>query len=242
MRKFAYAIFQVALDVIITLLFLRPYLTTVKFLSGKMAVVGTLILLLVPTFSTSFVLVVENLRKEEKSKKKFICLLYAIIILLAELIYYMKPTLLTMAIIITVMTIAEIIIAKLYIKVEDGAGTPKSIMNIILDLVLTIVTWKYLTTAQTQWIEVLPEWLIISISSFIILFSIFFQYAGKKFLMMDIIFGIVINAMITISYLLMEKKHYMMENRTGRFLILLFLGSMIYFGVLYYSEKLKENQ
>lgn len=242
MRKILASLLSISLDVIVTLLFLRPYLTTVKFLSGKMAVLGTLILLLVPTFSTSFVLVVENLRKEEKSKKKFICLLYAIIILLAELIYYMKPTLLTMAIIITVMTIAEIIIAKLYIKVEDGAGTPKSIMSIILDLVLTILTWKYLTTAQTQWIEALPGWMVISISSFIILFSIFFQYAGKKFLMMDIIFGIVINAMITISYLLMEKKHYMMENRTGRFLILLLLGSLIYLGVLYYSKKIKDNQ
>ena len=242
MRKFFAALLSIALDVIITLFVLQPYVRTVKFLSGKMAVLGTLILLLVPTFSTSFVLVVENLKKEEKSKKKFICLLYAIIILLAELIYYMKPTLLTMAIIITVMTIAEIIIAKLYIKIEDGAGTPKSIMNILLDLVLTILTWKYLTTAQTQWIEALPGWIIISISSFIILFSIFFQYAGKKFLMMDIIFGIVINAMITISYLLMEKKHYMMENRTGRFLILLLLGSLIYFGVLYYSEKIKNDK
>ena len=65
MRKFAYAIFQMALDVLVTLLFLRPYVETASFFSGKLAAFGTIILMIVPTITATLLFVVDNLGKEE---------------------------------------------------------------------------------------------------------------------------------------------------------------------------------
>ena len=81
MRKFAYAIFQVALDVLVTLLFLRPYVETASFFSGKLAALGTIILMIVPTITATLLFVVDNLGKEEKNKKKFMLLIFAILVI-----------------------------------------------------------------------------------------------------------------------------------------------------------------
>ena len=88
MRKFAYAIFQMALDVLVTLLFLRPYVETASFFSGKLAAFGTIILMIVPTITATLLFVVDNLGKEEKNKKKLMLLIFAILVISACLVYY----------------------------------------------------------------------------------------------------------------------------------------------------------
>lgn len=245
MRKFAYAIFQVALDVIITLLFLRPYVETASFFSGKLAALGTIILMIVPTITATLLFVVDNLGKEEKNKKKFMLLIFAILVISACLVYYIKPTELTLTLTIVVMAAIECGVAGIYTKSNlKGKDTPRSFVNVFFDCVLAMTTWRYLCTAATDanWTKIIPEWGIITITLVIVLLSVFLQYAGERFLKGDAIIGVVIAGAATVVWLLMDRKEYMADNRSLRVFLLVLISGLIYFGVLYFGEKIASDE
>lgn len=245
MRKFAYAIFQVALDVIITLLFLRPYVETASFFSGKLAALGTIILMIVPTITATLLFVVDNLGKEEKNKKKFMLLIFAILVISACLVYYIKPTELTLTLTIVVMAAIECGVAGIYTKSNlKGKDTPRSFVNVFFDWVLALTTWRCLRAAATDasWIKVIPEWGIITITLVIVLLSVFLQYAGERFLKGDAIIGVVIAGAATVAWLLMDRKEYMADNRSLRVFLLVLISGLIYFGVLYFGEKIASDE
>ena len=245
MRKFAYAIFQMALDVLVTLLFLRPYVETASFFSGKLAALGTIILMIVPTITATLLFVVDNLGKEEKNKKKFMLLIFAILVISACLVYYIKPTELTLTLTIVVMAAIECGVAGIYTKSNlKGKDTPRSFVNVFFDWVLAMTTWRYLCTAATDanWTKIIPEWGIITITLVIVLLSIFLQYAGERFLKGDAIIGVVIAGAATVAWLLMDRKEYMADNRSLRVFLLVLISGLIYFGVLYFGEKIASDE
>ena len=245
MRKFAYAIFQVALDVLVTLLFLRPYVETASFFSGKLAALGTIILMIVPTITATLLFVVDNLGKEEKNKKKFMLLIFAILVISACLVYYIKPTELTLTLTIVVMAAIECGVAGIYTKSNlKGKDTPRSFVNVFFDWVLALTTWRCLRAAATDasWIKVIPEWGIITITLVIVLLSVFLQYAGERFLKGDAIIGVVIAGAATVAWLLMDRKEYMADNRSLRVFLLVLISGLIYFGVLYFGEKIASDE
>lgn len=245
MRKFAYAIFQVALDVLVTLLFLRPYVETASFFSGKLAALGTIILMIVPTITATLLFVVDNLGKEEKNKKKFMLLIFAILVISACLVYYIKPTELTLTLTIVVMAAIECGVAGIYTKSNlKGKDTPRSFVNVFFDCVLAMTTWRYLCTAATEanWTKIIPEWGIITITLVIVLLSVFLQYAGEMFLKGDAIIGVVIAGAATVVWLLMDRKEYMADNRSLRVFLLVLISGLIYFGVLYFGEKIASDE
>lgn len=245
MRKFAYAIFQMALDVLVTLLFLRPYVETASFFSGKLAALGTIILMIVPTITATLLFVVDNLGKEEKNKKKFMLLIFAILVISACLVYYIKPTELTLTLTIVVMAAIECGVAGIYTKSNlKGKDTPRSFVNVFFDWVLAMTTWRYLCTAATDasWTKIIPEWGIITITLVIVLLSVFLQYAGERFLKGDAIIGVVIAGAATVAWLLMDRKGYMADNRSLRVFLLVLISGLIYFGVLYFGEKIASDE
>lgn len=242
MRKFAYAIFQVALDVIITLLFLRPYVAS--FFSGKLAAFGTIILMIVPTITATLLFVVDNLGKEEKNKKKFMLLIFAILVISACLVYYIKPTELTLTLTIVVMAAIECGVAKIYTKSNmEGKDTPRSFINVFFDWVLSMTTWRYLcTAADASWTNIIPEWGIITITLVIVLLSVFLQYAGERFLKGDAIIGVVIAGSATMAWFIMDQKGYMADNRSLRVILLILFSGLFYFGVLYFGERIASEK
>jgi len=242
MRKFAYAIFQVALDVIITLLFLRPYVAS--FFSGKLAAFGTIILMIVPTITATLLFVVDNLGKEEKNKKKFMLLIFAILVISACLVYYIKPTELTLTLTIVVMAAIECGVAKIYTKSNmEGKDTPRSFINVFFDWVLSMTTWRYLcTAADASWTKIIPEWGIITITLVIVLLSVFLQYAGERFLKGDAIIGVVIAGSATMAWFIMDQKGYMADNRSLRVILLILFSGLFYFGVLYFGERIASEK
>lgn len=242
MRKFAYAIFQVALDVIITLLFLRPYVAS--FFSGKLAAFGTIILMIVPTITATLLFVVDNLGKEEKNKKKFMLLIFAILVISACLVYYIKPTELTLTLTIVVMAAIECGVAKIYTKSNmEGKDTPRSFINVFFDWVLAMTTWRYLcTAADASWTKIIPEWGIITITLVIVLLSVFLQYAGERFLKGDAIIGVVIAGSATMAWFIMDQKGYMADNRSLRVILLILFSGLFYFGVLYFGERIASEK
>lgn len=242
MRKFAYAIFQVALDVIITLLFLRPYVAS--FFSGKLAAFGTIILMIVPTITATLLFVVDNLGKEEKNKKKFMLLIFAILVISACLVYYIKPTELTLTLTIVVMAVIECGVAKIYTKSNmEGKDTPRSFINVFFDWVLSMTTWRYLcTAADASWTKIIPEWGIITITLVIVLLSVFLQYAGERFLKGDAIIGVVIAGSATMAWFIMDQKGYMADNRSLRVILLILFSGLFYFGVLYFGERIASEK
>jgi membrane protein len=241
MRKFAYAISTMALDVIITLLFLRPYFETSSFFSGNLEALGTIVLLLVPTMTAIFLFVVDNIGKEEKNKRNLVLLIFGILVISGCLIYYIKPTKSTLILTIATMSAIECLVAKAYCNV-NGNDTPRSIFNVIWDLGLSMLTWKYFCTTNVGWLKALPEWGIISISIFIVLLSIFLQYAGEKFLKVDAIIGGAITIAATIAWILMNQKAYMADNRSMRFILIILFSGLVYFGVLYFGEKMASGE
>lgn len=242
MRKFAYAIFQVALDVIITLLFLRPYVAS--FFSGKLAAFGTIILMIVPTITATLLFVVDNLGKEEKNKKKLMLLIFAILVISACLVYYIKPTELTLTLTIVVMAAIECGVAKIYTKSNmEGKDTPRSFINVFFDWVLSMTTWRYLcTAADASWTKIIPEWGIITITLVIVLLSVFLQYAGERFLKGDAIIGVVIAGSATMAWFIMDQKGYMADNRSLRVILLILFSGLFYFGVLYFGERIASEK
>lgn len=242
MRKFAYAIFQVALDVIITLLFLRPYVAS--FFSGKLAAFGTIILMIVPTITATLLFVVDNLGKEEKNKKKLMLLIFAILVISACLVYYIKPTELTLTLTIVVMAAIECGVAKIYTKSNmEGKDTPRSFINVFFDWVLAMTTWRYLcTAADASWTKIIPEWGIITITLVIVLLSVFLQYAGERFLKGDAIIGVVIAGSATMAWFIMDQKGYMADNRSLRVILLILFSGLFYFGVLYFGERIASEK
>ena len=242
MRKFAYAIFQVALDVIITLLFLRPYVAS--FFSGKLAAFGTIILMIVPTITATLLFVVDNLGKEEKNKKKLMLLIFAILVISACLVYYIKPTELTLTLTIVVMAAIECGVAKIYTKSNmEGKDTPRSFINVFFDWVLAMTTWRYLcTAADASWTKIIPEWGIITITLVIVLLSVFLQYAGERFLKGDAIIGVVIAGSATMAWFIMDQKGYMADNRSLRVILLILFSGLFYIGVLYFGERIASEK
>ncbi len=242
MRKFAYAIFQVALDVLVTLLFLRPYVAS--FFSGKLAAFGTIILMIVPTITATLLFVVDNLGKEEKNKKKLMLLIFAILVISACLVYYIKPTELTLTLTIVVMAAIECGVAKIYTKSNmEGKDTPRSFINVFFDWVLAMTTWRYLcTAADASWTKIIPEWGIITITLVIVLLSVFLQYAGERFLKGDAIIGVVIAGSATMAWFIMDQKGYMADNRSLRVILLILFSGLFYFGVLYFGERIASEK
>ena len=242
MRKFAYAIFQVALDVLVTLLFLRPYVAS--FFSGKLAAFGTIILMIVPTITATLLFVVDNLGKEEKNKKKFMLLIFAILVISACLVYYIKPTELTLTLTIVVMAAIECGVAKIYAKSNmEGKDTPRSFINVFFDWVLAMTTWRYLcTAADASWTKIIPEWGIITITLVIVLLSVFLQYAGERFLKGDAIIGVVIAGSATMAWFIMDQKGCMADNRSLRVILLILFSGLFYFGVLYFGERIASEK
>ncbi len=243
MRKFAYSTVQMAWDVLITLLFIRPYVQTASFFSGKLAVFGTIILMIVPTITATLLFVVNNLGKEEKNKRNFILLVFGILVISACLVYYIKPTKLTITLIIVVMATVECIVARIYTKSKmDGKDTPRSILNVLFDFVIAMFTWKYLTaTTDVSWIKIIPAWGIIAITIGVVLLSIFLQYAGEKFLKADALIGIGVLGAATVAWILMDQKGYMADNRSMRLVFLMLFSSLLYFGVLYFGERVASD-
>ena len=245
MRKFAYAIFQMALDVLVTLLFLRPYVETASFFSGKLAAFGTIILMIVPTITATLLFVVDNLGKEEKNKKKLMLLIFAILVISACLVYYIKPTELTLTLTIVVMAAIECGVAKIYAKSNmEGKDTPRSFINVFFDWVLAMTTWRYLctATADASWTKIIPEWGIITITLVIVLLSVFLQYAGERFLKGDAIIGVVIAGSATMAWFIMDQKGYMADNRSLRVILLILFSGLFYFGVLYFGERIASEK
>ena len=242
MRKFAYAIFQMALDVLVTLLFLRPYVAS--FFSGKLAAFGTIILMIVPTITATLLFVVDNLGKEEKNKKKLMLLIFAILVISACLVYYIKPTELTLTLTIVVMAAIECGVAKIYTKSNmEGKDTPRSFINVFFDWVLAMTTWRYLcTAADASWTKIIPEWGIITITLVIVLLSVFLQYAGERFLKGDAIIGVVIACSATMAWFIMDQKGYMADNRSLRVILLILFSGLFYFGVLYFGERIASEK
>ena len=246
MRKFAYSTVQMAWDVLITLLFIRPYVQTASFFSGKLAVFGTIILMIVPTITATLLFVVNNLGKEEKNKRNFMLLIFAIIVISACLVYYIKPTALALIITIVVMAAIECGVAEIYTKTNlEGKDTPKSFLNVFFDFALALLTWKYLcstSATDVSWIKIIPEWGIILITLVIVLLSVFLQFAGEKFLKADTIIGVVIAGTTTMAWVLMDRKQYMEDNRSFRVVLLLLFSVFLYIGVLYFGEKFASDE
>ena len=244
MRKCAYAIFQMALDVLVTLLFLRPYVETASFFSGKLAAFGTIILMIVPTITATLLFVVDSLGNEEKNKKKLMLLIFAILVISACLVYYIKPTELTLTLTIVVMAAIECGVAKIYTKSNmEGKDTPRSFINVFFDWVLAMTTWRYLcTAADASWTKIIPEWGIITITLVIVLLSVFLQYAGERFLKGDAIIGVVIAGSATMAWFIMDQKGYMADNRSLRVILLILFSGLFYFGVLYFGERIASEK
>lgn len=244
MRKFAYSTVQMAWDVLITLLFIRPYVQTASFFSGKLAVFGTIILMIVPTITATLLFVVNNLGKEEKNKRNFMLLIFAIIVISACLVYYIKPTALALIITIVVMAAIECGVAEIYTKTNlEGKDTPKSFLNVFFDFGLALLTWKYLcstSATDVSWIKIIPEWGIILITLVIVLLSVFLQFAGEKFLKADTIIGVVIAGTTTMAWVLMDRKEYLADS--FRIVLLLLFSVFLYIGVLYFGEKFASDE
>lgn len=238
MRNIAYRIFQVVLDALIAVLFIRPWIQTMFPYEGEHGVLGIIILLAIPSVSAFLQFVLAS--KIAKEKKQLQVLLYAIVLFSQNLLYWvLEPKwgdVKTIVAIVAIGLILDVALAMYFGKdALLATSTPKVLVQVLWDYVLAIMVWQYMRTGAIQW---MPDWGIIAVALAICMTTLWLQYAGKKGIALDAIVGVICIFSATLMWFLMNRNGLLSSSRGLRFGIIVALACLVYFVYLAISEKL----